>query len=164
MLTGDNERAAHRVAEKLGLDEFYHSLLPADKAAKVEMLRNSGQRICMVGDGVNDAPALAMANCSVAMGALGSDLAVETADVAFLNDNISLISGLTEYSRAVMTKIYTNMTLSLTVSFAAIILSAYGILNPVSGALLHNASSVIVVLNSASLLGRTRDYEQQKMN
>ena len=159
MLTGDNERAAHRVAEKLGLDEFYHSLLPADKAAKVETLRSSGQRICMVGDGVNDAPALAMANCSVAMGALGSDLAVETADVAFLNDNISLISGLTEYSRAVMTKIYTNMTLSLTVSFAAIILSAYGILDPVSGALLHNASSVIVVLNSASLLGRSRDYK-----
>ncbi|MFA5688182.1 MAG: cation-translocating P-type ATPase [Kiritimatiellales bacterium] len=159
MLTGDNERAAHRVAAAVGIDDFYHSLLPADKAAKVEALRDSGARICMLGDGVNDAPALALANCSVAMGALGSDLAVETADIAFLNDNVSLISGLVKFSRVVMFKIRANMALSLTISFAAIILSAFGILDPVSGALLHNLSSVTVVLNSAALLPRTKEYK-----
>ena len=159
MLTGDNKFAAKRVADLVGIDEVYAELLPAQKAEKILALKAAGNRVCMIGDGVNDAPALANANVSVAMGALGSDLAIETADAAFLTDNITLAPGFLRLSRLVMNTIRANITVSLTISFFAVIGSAYAVFGPVGGALIHNASSVIVVLNSASILTRRRIYQ-----
>lgn len=159
ILTGDNPSAAARVASETGVARCFSSLMPDGKVAAIEGLRRGGAKVLMIGDGVNDAPALAAADCSAAMGALGSDLAVETADIAFLNDNISLVPGLLKFSKAVMFKIRSNIVLSLAISFSAVILSAAGVLDPVSGALLHNVSSVTVVLNSASLLARKKDYD-----
>ena len=158
ILTGDNAAAAARVAAASGVDEVFAELLPGDKARKILELKEGGARVCMIGDGVNDAPALANADVSVAMGALGSDLAVETADAAFLNDRIDLSPGLFRLSRTVMNTIRANITLSLSISFLAVVAGAYGLFGPGGGALVHNASSVIVVLNSASILGRKKLY------
>lgn len=158
MLSGDNAFSAKRVANELGLDEFFAPLLPAQKTEKITELKAKGKSVCMIGDGVNDAPSLANANVSVAMAALGSDLAIETASAAFLNDKIENTAGLLSLAKTMMLKIKFNFAISLAISFSAIILSAYGFLGPVGGALLHNLSSVIVVLNSASLLRRRKDF------
>lgn len=158
MLTGDNREAGARIAQLAGIDEVFSEQLPADKAESVRALRvratGKSEPVLMVGDGVNDAPALAAADCSIAMGALGSELAVETAEIAILNDNVSLVSGLLKFSKSVLRTIHANFALSLFINFSAVILSATGILDPVSGAIVHNASSVLVVMNSASLLAR----------
>lgn len=152
MLTGDNVGAAAGVAEKVGLDKVYHSLMPEGKLAKIAELEGEGKTVCMVGDGVNDAPALASANCSIAMAALGNDVAIETADVAMMTDDLRKIPSLLRFAKQIIFTIKSNMLLSLAISFAAIALSAYGYLDPVLGALVHNASSVLVVTNSARLL------------
>lgn len=155
MLTGDNAAAGRSVAERIGVDECVAELLPEGKASYVKKLRDGGARgVLMVGDGVNDAPAFAVADCSVAMGALGSELAVETAEIALLNDRIELVPALVKFSKTVLRTIHTNFALSIAVNAASVVLSAAGILDPVSGALVHNASSLLVVMNSASLLTR----------
>lgn len=154
MLTGDNAAAAGHIAGKIGIDEFFAELLPEGKSEKIAAMRASGRKTAMVGDGVNDAPALASADCSFAMGALGSELAVETADIAVLNDNISLIPGLMRFSKNVLKTIHVNFGISLAINFTSVILSATGILDPVTGAIVHNASSIIVVSHSALLLFR----------
>lgn len=160
MLTGDNAPAARRIAQISGIGEVFSELLPQDKAEKIAALRDAGKSVLMVGDGVNDAPALASADCSIAMGALGSEIAVETADIAFLNDNIALVPGLLRFSKAVLRTIHINFAFSLCINFAAVILSAAGILDPVTGAIVHNASSVLVVSHSALLLFRKKDYAE----
>lgn len=159
MLTGDNAAAAKRIGASVGADEVFSELLPEDKAAKISELRGNGRRVLMVGDGVNDAPALASADCSAAMGALGSELAVETADVAILNDNVALVPGLLKFSKAVLTTIRVNFGISLAINFTSVVLSAAGVLDPVSGAIVHNASSLIVVSHSALLMFRKKDFE-----
>ena len=168
MLTGDNRAAGAHFARLAGVGKVFAEQLPADKAESVSELRSragkSGGRggVLMVGDGVNDAPALASADCSIAMGALGSELAVETADIAILNDNVALVGGLMKFSGAVLRTIHANFAISLCINFCAVVLSAAGILDPVSGAIVHNASSVLVVLNSASLLARGRDFSETR--
>lgn len=161
VLTGDNASAAKTAADAAGVDEVFAELLPQDKSAKVEALRREKSCVLMVGDGVNDAPALAAADCSVAMGALGSELAVETADVAILNDDLALIPGLLKFSKAVLKTIFLNFQLSIMINLSSILLSLFGALDPVSGAIVHNASSVLVVTNSALLMFRKKDFESK---
>ncbi len=152
LLTGDNEKSAKYIAHKVGITQVYASLLPQDKVDMIKKLEkeNTGG-VCMVGDGVNDAPALKTASVGVAMGSMGSDIAIDAADIAIMGDDISKVSYLKKLSNATIFSIKFNITLSMMINFAAIILSVMGLLNPASGALVHNAGSVLVVLNAARL-------------
>ncbi|HPG91937.1 MAG TPA: cation-translocating P-type ATPase [Clostridia bacterium] len=152
MLTGDNAFSAKRVSEEIGIDEFYHSMLPEEKLKKVEEYGQFGKKVCMAGDGVNDAPALAAADCSVTMGAIGSDVALEVSDIAIMDDRIEKIHGLIKLSKKTLSIIKLNIIFAMTVNFVAVILSSLGLLNPVWGALVHNGTSLIVVFYSSTLL------------
>lgn len=152
ILTGDGESPAKAVAEACRT-EYVSGLLPSDKQAMVRKYREEGRNVLMAGDGINDAPALRSADCSVAMGGIGSDIAIESADAVLVGDDIDRIPYLISLSRAVMKKIRTNIILSLVINTAAVILASSGILTPVTGALFHNAGSVFVVVNSITLLG-----------
>ncbi len=152
LLTGDNEKSAKYIAQKVGITQVYASLLPQDKVDMVKKLeKENAGGVCMVGDGVNDAPALKTASVGVAMGSMGSDIAIDAADIAIMGDDISKVSYLKKLSNATIFSIKFNITLSMIINFAAIILSVMGLLNPASGALVHNAGSVLVVLNAARL-------------
>ena len=158
MLTGDNAAAAQNFGNLSGVNEVFAELLPEHKAEKINALRGNGKNVLMVGDGVNDAPALASANCSVAMGALGSELAVDTAEIAILNDKLETIPELLNFSKSVLKTIHINFGISLVINFSSVILSAAGVLDPVTGAIVHNASSVLVVSHSALLMFRKKDF------
>ncbi len=152
MLTGDNRTAALAAAEKIGIEHTTYEASPETKLEKIGELKNAHRTVCMCGDGVNDAPALAAANVSVALGKVGNDIAVENADITLLANDISAVPAIVEFSRSVMATIKTNMAISLVVSISAITAAAFGLLGPVAGALLHNLSSITVVANSARLL------------
>lgn len=154
VLTGDNRHAAEYMTKKLGISQYRAELLPADKVSAISTLQQEGKTICMVGDGVNDAPALKTASVSVAMGSMGSDIAIETADIALMGDDLSRLPYLKRLSNAVVFSIKFNITLSMVINFIAITLSVLGLLNPVTGALVHNVGSVLVVLNAALLYDR----------
>ena len=156
MLTGDNENSARKAAAEAGIAEFYAGLLPAQKLEKIREIRG-GEKICMVGDGANDAPSLASADCSIAMGALGSDAAIETAQITVMNDSLKSVSAIFALSKRAISTIKINIAVSMLVNFAAVLLALFGILNPVSGAIWHNMASVMVVLNSARLLRFGKD-------
>ncbi len=158
LLTGDNKQAAAYLACQAGITNVYAELLPAGKVESIEALQQSGKKVCMIGDGVNDAPALKTADVSVAMGKVGSDIAIEAADIALIGDDISKIPYLKRLSNATLGNIKLNITLSMALNFVAIILSVMGVLNPVTGALVHNAGSVLVVLNAALLYDRKFRY------
>ena len=153
LLTGDNEKAAGYMAGKLGIHEVCANCLPEDKLRYIEEFQNSGEMVCMIGDGINDAPALKKACVGIAMGGIGSDIAVDAADIALINDKISELPHLLLLAKRMMLTIKCNLTFSMTLNFIAIILAVTGVLNPVVGALVHNAGSVIVIVNSAFLLG-----------
>lgn len=152
LLTGDHRQAAHHIASLVGVKEVYAECLPEDKLSAIEKFEAKGQHTCMVGDGINDAPALKRAYVGVAMGGVGSDIAVDAADIALVRDNIDVLPHMLALSKRMMTTIKVNMTFSLALNFVAIILAMLGILNPVVGALVHNAGSVLVICNSALLL------------
>ncbi len=154
MLTGDNKKAAGYLALQAGITDYRAELLPADKVSAVSSLQREGKSVCMVGDGGNDAPALKTADVGIAMGIMGSDIAVETADIALMGDDISKLPYLKRLSNAVIKSIKVNITLSMAINFVAIILSVLGLLGPISGALVHNVGSVLVVLNAALLYDR----------
>lgn len=152
LLTGDHRQAAHRIAEIVGVREVRAECLPEDKLTAIQAYEQEGSYVCMVGDGINDAPALKRAYVGVAMGGVGSDIAVDAADIALVRDDIVALPHMLALSRRMMTTIKLNMTFSMTLNFVAIILAMLGILNPVVGALVHNAGSVLVIANSALLL------------
>ncbi|MDR2542002.1 MAG: cation-translocating P-type ATPase [Treponema sp.] len=154
LLTGDNKQTADYFAHHLGIKSVYAELLPAQKVEKIQGLQKEGKNICMIGDGVNDAPALKTANVGVAMGTMGSDIAVEAADIALMGDDIAKIPYLKRLSNATIKLIYFNVSISIVFNIAAITLSILGFLNPVTGALAHNAGSIAVVLNAALLYDR----------
>ena len=154
VLTGDNRRAAEYMTSQLGISQYRAELLPADKVSAIDDLQQEGKTVCMIGDGVNDAPALKTAAVSVAMGSMGSDIAIETADIALMGDDLSRLPYLKRLSNAVVFSIKFNITLSMIINFIAITLSVLGMLNPVTGALVHNVGSVLVVLNAALLYHR----------
>ncbi len=161
MLTGDNEKSAKYIAEQCGIAEVRHSLMPEDKLAEIEKLQKSGVKVAMIGDGINDAPALKLADCSLAMGAMGSDIAIETADMAILNSDIKKVEETAALSRRVMSTIKRNIFIAMTINIAAVIISAMGYLNPASGALIHNCTSVLVVASSALLLYNAKRRRKQ---
>lgn len=152
LLTGDNVHAAKAIAQKVHISKVRASCLPEDKLAFIRDSQANKHRVCMMGDGVNDAPALKCADVGIAMGGIGSDIAVDAADIALTNDEVKELPHLIALSRRMMTTIRLNLTFSMTLNFIAIILAMYGTLNPVVGALVHNAGSVLVIVNSALLL------------
>ncbi|MCD8017779.1 MAG: cation-translocating P-type ATPase [Oscillospiraceae bacterium] len=152
LLTGDNGRAAAAVAERLGIEAVHADCLPEDKLKHIASYQERGEAVCMIGDGVNDAPALKSAAVGIAMGSAGSDIAVDAADIALVDDNVKELPHLLALSRRMLSAIKLNMTFSLTLNFIAIILAIIGALSPVVGALVHNAGSVLVIINSAALL------------
>ena len=152
LLTGDHEKAARHIAGQLGIRVFQAECLPEDKLAWIDRRQQAGTQVCMVGDGINDAPALKKAYVGIAMGGVGSDIAVDAADIALVNDDIRELPHLLHLSRKMMGTIKYNLAFSMVLNFAAIILAINGVLNPVVGALVHNAGSVLVIINSAFLL------------
>ena len=152
LLTGDNENAAAHIARTLSIREYRAGCLPEDKLNWIDRAQQAGVRICMVGDGINDAPALKRAFVGIAMGGVGSDIAVDAADIVLVNDRVEELPHLLALSRRMMTTIRLNLAFSMALNLVAIVLAMTGVLNPVVGALVHNAGSVLVILNSALLL------------
>ena len=152
LLTGDHEAAAKTIADKLHIGEVRANCLPEDKLKYIGEYQGKNMPVCMIGDGVNDAPALKKADVGIAMGGVGSDIAVDAADIALVDDEVKELPHLVALSKRMMTTIKLNMTFSMTLNFIAIALAIIGTLNPVVGALVHNAGSVLVITNSAFLL------------
>ncbi|WP_342758846.1 cation-translocating P-type ATPase [Kineothrix sedimenti] len=152
LLTGDNENAAGHIARQLHIDEVHFGCLPEDKLKWIDSYQKNQKQVCMIGDGINDAPALKRSYVGIAMGGSGSDIAVEAADIALINDEIKELPHLLRLSKRMMLTIKCNLTFSMALNFIAVVLAIAGILNPVAGALVHNAGSVIVIVNSTLLL------------
>jgi Zn2+/Cd2+-exporting ATPase len=153
LVTGDNRVTAQRIAGELGISEVHAEVLPAQKVEIVKQLQADGLYVAFVGDGVNDGPALATANVGVAMGLAGTDVAIETAEIALLSDDLAKLPHLLSLSRRAMRAITQNLIFSLSVLAIAVGLAIPGILLPVTGALLHELSSLPVIANSARLIG-----------
>lgn len=152
LLTGDNDNSANSIAKQLNIDEVYANCLPEDKLKLIEKYQQKEQSVCMIGDGINDAPALKKATVGIAMGGIGSDIAVDAADIVLVDDEVTELPHLISLSKRMMTTIKLNLSFSMGLNFLAIVLAMTGILNPVVGALVHNAGSVLVIINSALLL------------
>lgn len=154
LLTGDNVKTACYFARQVGISEVRAELLPEKKVQTIEKLQSENHKVCMIGDGINDAPALKTADVSVAMGNMGSDIAIDAADIALMSDNISKILYLKRLSNATVATIKFSIALSMCINFTAIVLSLLQLLNPTTGALVHNAGSCFVVLIAALLYDR----------
>ena len=152
LLTGDNKNAAESIAKTLHISEYRAECLPEDKLKYIDKSEKENKLVCMIGDGINDAPALKRATVGIAMGGIGSDIAVDAADIALVDDEVKELPHLVALSKRMMTTIKLNMTFSMCLNFVAIILAITGTLNPVVGALVHNAGSVLVIINSSLLL------------
>ena len=164
LLTGDNTETANYFASQVGIGKVYGNLLPQEKLDWIEKLKSEGKKVCMIGDGVNDAPALKTADVSVAMGSVGSDVAIEAADIALLGDDIGKIPYLKKLSNSTLFTIKANIIISMTINAVAIVCSVLGLLNPVTGAIVHNAGSCLVVLNAALLYDRKFDDSIKKID
>ena len=159
LLTGDHRQTGEYFAKQVGISKVYGDLLPEDKLKAIEKIKSSDKQVCMIGDGVNDAPALKTSDVSVAMGSIGSDVAIETADIALLGDDIGKIPYLKKLSNSTLFTIRFNIALSMCINAVAIVMSVIGWLNPVTGAIVHNAGSCLVVLNAALLYDRKFDED-----
>ena len=164
LLTGDNTETANYFASQVGIGKVYGNLLPEEKLSWIEKFKSEGKQVCMIGDGVNDAPALKTADVSVAMGSVGSDVAIEAADIALLGDDIGKIPYLKKLSNSTLFTIKANIAISMTINAVAIVCSVLGLLNPVTGAIVHNAGSCLVVLNAALLYDRKFDDSIKKID
>ncbi len=152
MLTGDHQAVADFIGTAAGVTDLFASQLPEDKVNSIRRLTQQGYSVGMVGDGINDAPALATASVGIVMGAIGSDVALEAADIALMGDDISKLPFLIRICRKTKSRIVFNIVISMILNFGAIILAGFGWLTPVTAALVHNFGSVFVVINSALLL------------
>lgn len=158
LLTGDNSLTADYFAKKSGVKTVYSGLLPKEKALKIEELQKENKKVCMTGDGVNDSIALKVANAGVSMGTFGSDIAIESSDIIITGDDLIKIVYLRNLSLECIKTIKTNITISMCINFVSLTLSALAILNPVSGAIVHNIASILVVSNAALLYDRKIKY------
>jgi len=152
MMTGDNIRTAKQVGEKVGVDEVIAEMLPEQKAEKVKELVASGRRVLMVGDGINDAPALAQANVGVAMGVAGTEATVETADVALMTDNFLNVAEAVKIGRRASSTIRQNIMASIVFNIIGVSLASLGLLSPELAAVAHALPDVALFLNSARLI------------
>lgn len=152
LLTGDHQKAACAIAKQLNIHEVHANCLPEDKLKVIDKYQVQKQLICMIGDGINDAPALKKASVGIAMGGVGSDIAVDAADIALVDDEVKELPHLLALAKRMMNTIKCNLSFSMLLNFIAIILAMTGTLNPIAGALVHNAGSVLVIVNSALLL------------
>lgn len=154
LLTGDNVQAAKSIAEAVGIDQVKAELLPEDKVniIKNELQAFSFDKVCMVGDGINDAPALKVAYVGLAMGGVGSDIAVDAADAVLVRDDIKRLPQLIMLARRTAQTIKVNISMSMVLNLVTVVLAAMGLMGPVIGALAHNAGALLIVLNSARLL------------
>ena len=153
MLTGDNEQVAKRIATDLGI-RYEAGLYPEEKVKRVKEWKQGGKVVAMVGDGVNDAPALAAADVGIAMGAAGTDVAIETADIALMTDELDKIPRVIRLSRKALRVIKENVVFALVFNTFMVVLSTQGWMTMILGAILHQASSLLVILNSIRLLKR----------
>ena len=154
LLTGDRQSVAAHLAQAGGIREYESGLLPEQKLQRIKGLQQQGYKVAMVGDGINDAPSLAAADIGIAMGAMGADVAVESADIALMSDDLTKLPFALELGRATLKTINFNILFAIIFNSLAILFSSLGWLNPVTGALAHNIGSVLVVLNSARLIRR----------
>lgn len=157
LLSGDSKYAAEFLADKVGISTVNSELLPEQKVEYIAKMQREGKTVCMIGDGVNDAPAIKTADVGIAMGGIGSDVAIETADIALIGDDVSKIPYLKRLSKATLSTIKFGISLSLLINFAAIVLSFFKLLNPTTGAIVHNVGSVLVVFIAAMLYERKFD-------
>jgi Cd2+/Zn2+-exporting ATPase len=155
MLTGDSHRVADRIGKELGI-RYEAKLLPEEKVLRVKEWKKQSQVVAMVGDGVNDAPALAAADIGIAMGAVGTDVAIETADIALMADELEKIPTLIRLSRKALSIIKENIVFAIIFNTLMVLLSAQGWVTMILGAIMHQASSLLVILNSMRLLRRNR--------
>jgi len=155
MLTGDSPRVADRIARELGI-RYEAKLLPEDKVGSIKEWKRKGRVVAMIGDGVNDAPALAAADIGIAMGAVGTDVAIETADIALMTDELKKVPMLIRLSRKALRVIKENLAFAIVFNTVLVFLSAQGAMTMILGAVLHQASSLLVILNSMRLLRKER--------
>lgn len=153
IVTGDNRETAARIAEATGISEMHAEMMPEEKVGIVKRFQEAGHRVAFVGDGVNDGPALATADVGVAMGNAGTDVAIETADVVLLSDDLLKLPQIIDTSRKALRTIRQNLVFAVGVLLFAVCLTVFNILTPVTGALLHELSSIPVIANSARLIG-----------
>jgi Cd2+/Zn2+-exporting ATPase len=151
IVSGDHQEAVRRVSAAVGIDRVHAKLKPEEKVAAIETYRSRRLSVMFVGDGINDAPALAAADVGVAMGAAGTDVALETADIALTHDDISRLPWLVRLSRRMLAIIKINIAFGLAFNSAAVIAGGMGWLTPIMAAIVHNIGSVLVVAASASL-------------
>ena len=155
MITGDDGKIAAQVAQKVGIEEYFYGVLPEEKLQQVKKLQQENYKVAMVGDGVNDAPSLAAADIGIAMGAMGTDAAIEAADVALMGDDIAKVPYFFKLGKATVRTIKFNILFAMVFNVLALAASGAGLLNPITGALAHNIGSVIVILNSARLINNS---------
>jgi Cd2+/Zn2+-exporting ATPase len=152
MLTGDNPRVAQAVAREIGVDEFRAGLLPEDKQRFIKEWQDKGKTIAMIGDGINDAPSLALADVGIVMGAAGTDVAIEAADVTLMNDDLSRVVDFVRMSRKVLRRIKLNIFFSIIYNAVGLTLAMFGLLTPVLAVMFQEAGCVTVVISSTLLL------------
>jgi Cd2+/Zn2+-exporting ATPase len=153
LITGDSKSVGKKVGEELGVTEIYSEVLPERKLKIIKELQAEGHHVAYIGDGVNDAPALAAADVGIAMGSIGTAVAMETADIVLLKDDIGKVPYLIELSKATMVNIRTNIIVSMTIVFGSVAASALGLFGPVIGAIMHEVAAVPVIANAATLIG-----------
>ena len=152
MLTGDREEPARVIGETVGVDEVYARLLPQDKLDRLQALSADGRNVLAVGDGINDALVLREATVGIAMGAMGSDLAIDSADIALMNNNLMNIPFVVSLARETRRTIYQNLVLSIGITAVMMTLSAFGVISALAGSVLHNLGAFAVLLNSSRIL------------
>ena len=158
VLTGDKSIAAERISASAGVDETYSGLMPVDKLDKVKELRENGG-VIVVGDGINDALALKEADVGIAMGAMGSDTAIQSADIALMNNNLKNIPFVISVAKKPRRLMYQNIALAFSISFVMITLSAFGVVSALAGAFLHNIGAFVILINSARLLKANKETQ-----